>query len=120
MSTILILFVGPKCHTLKYFRKCTPKRFRESSQESDCCGHDDNIGYGDAPKKSILRILPCMESTRISPAIDLQDIAERVPGMYMILGMCYMVLGTFGAWLLSPPPAGPFPGTVAFLATLVG
>ncbi|CAM9184371.1 unnamed protein product [Ascophyllum nodosum] len=34
-----------------------------------------------------------------------EEVAKRVPGMYLILGSSYLALGMFGSWLLSPPPA---------------
>lgn len=33
-----------------------------------------------------------------------EEIAGRVPGMYLILGSCYLVLGMLGSRMLSPPP----------------
>lgn len=57
-----------------------------------------------------------LESSANYLALLLQEIAARVPGMYLILGSCYLVLGMLGSWMLSPPPlsSGSTPGTIGW------
>ncbi|CAM9521183.1 unnamed protein product [Ectocarpus fasciculatus] len=33
-----------------------------------------------------------------------EEVAGRVPSMYMILGSCYLTLGLFGSWMIANPP----------------
>lgn len=46
--------------------------------------------------------------TRISPRIITlwQEVAGRVPLMFIVLGTCYLFLGVVGSSMISPPPLG--------------
>ncbi|CAM9306423.1 unnamed protein product, partial [Hapterophycus canaliculatus] len=33
-----------------------------------------------------------------------EEVAGRVPAMYLILGSCYLLLGLFGSWMIANPP----------------
>lgn len=43
---------------------------------------------------------------RFPLALLWQDVAGRVPLMFIVLGACYLLLGMVGSSMISPPPLG--------------